>query len=356
MMMNKIIIVCLKLSNGGSERVLSILANSFAERGYDVDFVILYDYEPDYRLSERVNIIELKWKNSCNLVECFYRWRQLRNTIIQRDAVIISFLFRAVFWVAVSTAFLDTKRIYSERNDPRKDPNKWYKRALRNVCFNGADKLVFQTEEQMRLFPEKLREKGVVIENPVIGSMPICNPERCEKIVISVCRYEKQKNIKLSIDAFEEFHKFHNDFRFHIYGRGTLENELKLYIDSKNLNDCITLEGFHQDVFEKMSQAMIFLSSSDYEGISNSILEALAIGLPVICTDCPVGGNRVLIDNGVNGYLVSKGDLSAMVHCLTILAEDNELRKRMSFNARFVRTKYSISNIADKWDDLVKKM
>lgn len=99
---------------------------------------------------------------------------------------------------------------------------------------------------------------------------------------------------------------------------------------------------------------MIHVSSSDYEGISNSMLEALAIGLPCICTDCPVGGAKMVIKNNINGILIPVGDQKALEQKMILLAENDELIEKLSQNAVKIRTKLSISNIADEWISFIE--
>lgn len=356
--MNKnipIFFVCLKLSNGGSERVLSLLANEFANEGYDVTFIILFKSIRDYKLSEKVKLIDMAWENPCFPLKYLYRIKQLRHCLNQKNAIVISFLFRTIFWVTVSTMFLRIKRIYSERNDPRRDPNMGFKRLLRDLCYIFADRIVFQTHEQLNYYPGFIRNKGIIIGNPIIEGLPMHNPMNCKKIIISVCRLEKQKNLYMAIDAFAEFHKEYSDYEYHIYGRGKQEDSLKKYIRQKNLENSIKLKGFSNEVHEKMKKAMIFVSSSYYEGISNSVLEALSIGLPVVCTDCPIGGNRVLIKNKINGILVRNNDIDDMARALEKIAADDNFRMALSQNALKVRDTYSVENVVIQWKMMIDK-
>ena len=158
----------------------------------------------------------------------------------------------------------------------------------------------------------------------------------------------------MAIDAFEEFQQKYTEFEYHIYGRGSQERLLKDYIQSKGLDNRVKIMGYANNVHEKMKDSMIFISSSDYEGISNAILEAMAIGIPVICTDCPIGGNRMLIKNGVNGFLICIGDAHSLTNRIAELVDDIEMRKRFSVNASKVRIKYSTENIMRYWVEVVR--
>ena len=97
----------------------------------------------------------------------------------------------------------------------------------------------------------------------------------------------------------------------------------------------------------------MFVSSSDYEGLSNSMLEAMAIGLPTVCTDCPVGGARMVIRDGENGLLVPVGDREALAAAMCRVADDRALAETLSQNGRTLREKLSIGVIADEWERLI---
>lgn len=96
----------------------------------------------------------------------------------------------------------------------------------------------------------------------------------------------------------------------------------------------------------------MFVSSSSFEGLSNSMLEAMAIGLPTICTDCPCGGARMIIINGVNGILVPNGDKDALAQAMAQVADDSKLAAYLSKNAMKIREDLSIKKIARLWEKL----
>ena len=102
-----------------------------------------------------------------------------------------------------------------------------------------------------------------------------------------------------------------------------------------------------------MTSSNIYVSSSDYEGISNSMLEALAIGIPTICTDCPVGGARMFIESGKNGYLVPVGDSEAMAEKILALIGNEELQQQFSEESRKIRDLLSKDKIYGMWDKLI---
>ena len=97
----------------------------------------------------------------------------------------------------------------------------------------------------------------------------------------------------------------------------------------------------------------MFLLSSDYEGLSNSMIEALALGAPTISTDCLVGGARMMIENEVNGLLVPVGDEQAIANAMTLIADDKKTATRLSVNGIKIRERLSVSTICPQWEALL---
>ena len=113
------------------------------------------------------------------------------------------------------------------------------------------------------------------------------------------------------------------------------------------------MPGFAEDIHQKMLDAMLYVSSSDYEGISNSMLEALGMGVPTIATDCPVGGARMVIQNGVNGLLVPVKDANALYNAMKRIIEDKNFMEMISKEATKILKKYPLEKISQKWIEVM---
>ena len=352
-MSKEIIFICQYLAKGGAERVLSLLINSFAERGYSVKVVLLYENSIDYSLLDNIELINLRWGKKTSVVKKLGDIKYLRDIV--KGNIVISFLFSAIRIAVLTCIFNKTKLILSERNDPNNDPIGKWRQCFRTFLYFFADIIVFQTEEQRMYFPEIIQSKGVIIENPIMRNIPKVEGDIIERdrIIVSVCRYEMQKNIKMAIDAFELFKETHPDFKYHIYGKGDLEEDILEYIREKKLQNSILLKGYDLNVHEKIRNAAMYISSSDYEGISNSMLEAMAMGLPVICTDCPIGGARHVIKNEINGLLVDVGNFTMLAECMSRVVDNPVFSNRMSQHALEIGDFFSEEKIIDKWIEII---
>lgn len=174
-----------------------------------------------------------------------------------------------------------------------------------------------------------------------------------EKKVVAAGRFTKQKNFSMLIYSFAEFHKKYPEYELVIYGEGSLREEYIRLINELDVSEYVKLPGYVSDVNECMRSAAMYVSSSNYEGISNSMLEALAMGIPTICTDCPVGGAAMAIQNEKNGILIPVGDEKTLYQQMCRLADDTEYANKLSKNALDIKNEYTIEKIAKRWIEVI---
>ena len=349
--MKKITFICQQLKSGGAERVISILIKYLFEHDYDVQLILLFDNQIDYPIPSGVSVTNMNWKKGMKIKGLYSRISDLRKAI--RGECVISVLFVAIFYTILATRFSKIKVVVSERNDPHNDPPGALRKLIRTLLYCMADNIIFQTEEAKKFFPAIIQRKGFVISNPIKEEIGLVYQGTRRKCVVSICRLNEQKNLKMAIDAFSIFFESFPDYIYEIYGDGDLKDELKDYINSINFGNRIFLKGFSKNVHDEVKDAMMFISSSDYEGISNSMLEAMALGLPVICTDCPIGGARQTIDNGKNGILIPTRDTMALVKAMKDVASNEEYRLSLSHNACKVRQEYNAEKICSMWEETI---
>jgi glycosyltransferase protein len=208
--------------------------------------------------------------------------------------------FRAI----LATRGLPVKTLVSVRNDPNKEYAGKIGQFVGKVLLPMADGCVFQTSDAQKWFPERLQKKSRIIYNAVKEEFYQVERTPVRGEIVTCGRLTEQKNHKLLIDAFAEVQKIYPFATLKIYGEGVLREKLQNQIESLNLNEKVFLMGATNDVAKALQTADLFVLSSDYEGMPNALMEAMAAGVPCISTDCPCGGPRELFGEDASDKLV----------------------------------------------------
>lgn len=351
--MRKIFFVTNEMTGGGAERVMTVLANYFDEKGYKVAFLVLQRSDTTYALSDRIDLYNWKQRKSGDAIG---QIKFIRSFMKQNPgAVFISFFTHQNLYSILASAGLNVRIIVSERNDPEYSIHGRTKKLLRSVLYASkmCDKIVFQTKGAGEYFSNKVQKKGVIIANPLKKGLPDRFNGIRSKTIVSIGRFDKQKNYNMLIEAFAEFSKMHNDYKLILYGKGDLENEIKAKVNELGISAKVEFAGFRQNVHELVLDSAMFVLTSNYEGLSNSMLEAMAIGLPVICTDCPPGGAKEYIINKENGILVPVGNVQKACEAMCYLAEHPHEASEMGKRASELRGKLSSDIVCKQWEQII---
>lgn len=352
--MKRIAILIAHLGNGGAERISVNLANGFRMLGHEVHMVVFHTVPAEYELDSQINTYYLEGENG-EQKRSYVKIARLRRILaeIQPDDVIeLGFAIKYIIMGGILNKY---NYILSMRNDPVmwKKQSKSVFKYLRNFYFDHAKYVVFQTEEARAYFRKSIRDKGVIIPNMISDSLVERYEGERTKEVVTFCRLNKQKNLSMLLDAFLAFSQSHGDYVLKIYGRGEEEENLKQYAADIGIADKVEFCGFNANVHEAIRRSMMYVNSSDYEGISNSMLEALGIGIPSICTDCPPGGARMFIRNNINGILIPVGDTTALTASMCTLADNPFLCEKFSRESVKIKEELNLKSICQMWEKLL---
>lgn len=350
----RIVFTTSSLAGGGAERVVARLASYMVSIGHEVSVLMLTENKITYDVDSKVNISFIEPKINIKGIRYYDRLLRYRKAVKRiRPDVVISFSAPVNIMVLQALRWSNIKTIISERNNPYVDPETPNARRKRDKIYHLADGIVFQTEDARDYFSDDIKSKSTIIINPIDSNIPEPFMGERENTIVSVARLDPQKNHKLLIDSFAEISDKIKDYNLHIYGVGMQQSMLQDQINRHGLNDRIKLMGYCDNVLEQIRKASLFVLPSDYEGISNSLLEALALGLPVISTDHPIGGARLLIKSGINGLLTPVGDKDAMKEAMLKVIEDSNLSSRFSSESISIRDRASIKAVSQLWVDFI---
>ncbi len=341
------------IDSGGAERVITNLASHFASNGVDVVLVTSFRCPVEYALNEKVRRLSLEEKEivQSRIKRNSSRIIKLRKICIEeKPDLLVSFMGEPNFRAVLATIGLKTRTIISVRNDPNREYAGRVMRFVGKHILPLADGCVFQTEDAKAWFPKKLQKKSRVIFNAVKNDFYNVNRKPKDNLIINCGRLQEQKNQKLLIDAVSIVNDSYPS-ELKILGEGNLRKALEKHINDNNMQSCVSLEGQVSNVPEVLGEADIFVLSSDYEGMPNALMEAMAMGLPCISTDCPCGGPKALFEDGRNGILVPVGDKQKMADAIVSLLTDKQKKEQLGMNAKLKAREFSTEVIISEWYD-----
>lgn len=347
----KLTFVTSTLHAGGSERVMSLLANTFAQKGYEVEIVCINKHLVFYPIDEKVKVwfAEDEVKSPSILKKVFWLRNHIKN---DRPDVVIAFMLEVYCVTLASLIGVSVPVISSERIDPH-----FFGRAkglLRWLLLRRTTHLVVQTVRIKDFYSAKLQSRTTIIPNPVTDKVFSLTPTLKQKRIIAVGRLAYQKNYPMMFRAFAKVHHDFPDWQLVVYGNGPQKDEIRGVIERLGMEGHIILAGKSDHVVEEMNKSSLFVMSSDYEGMSNALLEAVCVGLPVISTD--VSGARDLITEGVNGYIVPVGNERALTLALSSMLSSPEKMDEMGRQSKALAPRFREEQIVGQWEELIKKV
>ena len=362
----RITLIIPTLKRGGAERIMSVLANLWAEQGRAVTLLTFDQGDtPAYRLSPAIDHRRLGlMADSNNPAVGFFRnlWRvrRLRRAIREsRPDVVLSFMDIPNVLTILATRGLRVRVVISERVDPSLYDIGRAWSALRRLTYGRADAVVCQTEPALRWVQQKIDIKGLVIPNPVIAPSELQPVERGVRgqplTVVAMGRLVPQKGFDLLLQAFASVANRHPEWSLQIIGTGPLRAQLEHQAAELQIAGRVHLAGEVADPFPLLRAADLFVLSSRFEGFANALCEAMAVGLPVISFDCPSSPAEI-IQHGENGMLVPAQDVPALAAAMDRLMGDAAARQRLASRAPEVLSRYSPERILGLWDELFQEL
>ena len=346
----KIVFVTSTLTSGGAERVISLLANCLSDRGHIVEIVNLNKHIVFYQLSPQVKLVFAEDEVGKSIVKkSLWLRRHVKN---EKPDIVIPFM-EAVYCVTLlSLVGVDIPVLSSERIDPRKSP--FIRNVLRRLILPLTDWLVVQTEEIKSFYPDFIRKKTSVIYNPVSEKVFSCVPMVRKDVIISIGKMDAQKNQTMLIKAFGKIADKFPSYQLVIYGEGPLRDSLQMTIDSLQLSERVLLPGKTNQIIDRLNEAKLFCFSSNFEGMSNAIIEAICVGLPVVTT--AVSGTKELIDEGRGGYITEIGNEDLFAIAMErLLSDENAMRLMGEYN-KCKSYLFKQDTIVDEWECLISNI
>ena len=344
---------------GGAERQIILLSNQLAHRGHEVTLCVLAENNSPYKIDDKVRIVDVsnvEINNNSSVGKIIKRLCAFRKVVKQtKPDAIINYNLQSAYFCLTLCKKQRSKVVYSERGDPYDAEYSGLLGKVRDITVKRMDGLVFQSEGARDFFDDSIKKKSVVIHNSVnVPQEKYPTPAEREKRIVNVGRLHPQKNQKLLIDAFAQVTKAFPDYVLEIYGDGELHDDLQKQIDDLGLHDKVTIYPSRKNIWDCIYKASLFVLTSDFEGMPNALMEAMALGLPCVSTDCRPGGARSLIENGKNGFIVPVGDVAALSWAMSQCLSKQDVSERIAFDAKKIVETHSEKVLFDKWEEFLR--
>ncbi|MCO5279270.1 MAG: glycosyltransferase family 4 protein [Saprospiraceae bacterium] len=350
----KIFLVIPTLSQGGAERVISLLANQFISiRDVKVHLVLLAGGDLFYKINNNIIVHKLqfvnknKFRKSYSIILTFFKLRRLVKD--QNPDVILSFLERFNSFTILATLFLKRRVFVSDRSSPLKKLS-FFNEVLRRITYKYSSGIISQTKYSQEVLFIKTKNKNIkVIPNPVREIISYSGVEK-EKIIINIGRLVPEKGQEFLIDCFSRIQN--KEWKLKILGDGPLMLKLKRKVKEIGIEERVEFLGNQNNVDFWLARASIFVLTSISEGFPNALLESMCAGLPCISFDCYCGP-RDIIKNGENGILIQEKNIKELVAKLDEMISDPDLRARLSKEASKVKNIYNLNVISQQYFEFI---
>lgn len=353
------------LEQGGAERVVTNLANQFAANGYEVIIATEWYGENEFQTDERVRRVHVGLREGDEkkhrLVQFYLRVKYLKEFLKkEKPDILIPFARRALYRGLMAAYFMKIPVLISIRTDPVGHYEELSDKIQIPLLFPRADGCVFQTEGAKEFFAPRLQKNSRIILNPINPKyIGVPEPKHRNKTVVQSGRLVDFKNQPMLIRAFVEVHKKHPDYDLKIYGGDSFDGTreiLEQIITENHAQDYVHLMGASDSLEKDMADAALFAFSSDWEGLPNALMEAMALGLPIVATDCPCGGPRTIMTNEVNGLLIPIMDQKALENGMNRLIEDRPFAEKLGREARKIADKANGEAVYEQWRDYIEEL
>lgn len=353
-------------NSGGTERVVSIIANNLVEKGFNVSIISLIGGGvPFFDFNKKIKINYLYFFNPSfyrNFIDCSFKIRKF----VKKDKVETLIVVDSIqcLFSTVALYGLDVKHICWEHfnftvNDNGKNIFGYklkFRKIARLLAANNCDKIITLTDKDKILWQKGIKNINAKI-NAISNPTPYENiesfPKFENKTALALGRLTYQKSFDLLLKAWRIVNENHPDWKLQIIGSGEEENQLKILSNTLGIEKVVEFIPVTQNVIQYYKDASVYCMSSRFEGLPMVLLEAQAFGLPIVSFDCNTGPSDLIVHNE-NGYLVDCFDTEKLAEAIIKLIElDEEKYRFMCESAKQKNKEYYCEKIIKKWIDVI---
>lgn len=361
----KIVLLNSSLVGGGTEGVCVSLANSLADKGWQVDLVILNLHDEAHlkSISNNVNLVVLNINkvrySMLSLLKYIFKKKPKVFLVFNYELTVILVIIRYLFRLNIKVIARNNSTFSQIPNQLSSD-NFWKKYVflpLLKLFYFKSDYIVNQCiamQKDLISYHPSVISKTNVIYNPVakyIENFAINNDLfkiKKKNYLLCVGRLEKEKAFHHAIKAFAKLSNEFPKLRLKIVGKGSLEKKLKQIAKDYKVDDRVDFEGFQKNLIPYYIHAKATVLTSLFEGFPNVLIESIFLNTPVVAFDCNSGPGEIIKD-GINGYLVKYQDVDELKKKISIAISGTFYKKK--FNHTVIRN--NLNEVSQNYEKFI---
>lgn len=341
----------------GAERMTATIANALAEQGYAITILSLWDPASCFALHPTIRHETLfaerpSFKRAYMATVAGIR-RHLKahriDVLVQVDTMLSLFALPAALGLGVR--HIAWEHCHFDEDLGRR-ARQWARRLAARYCTH----VVVLTESDRKRWQEALPPRNqvvVCIPNPLPFAVPAQLAPRTSKTVLAVGRLVHTKGFDVLLNAWAEVAQRTPEWNLMIVGEGEERHALEAQREQLGLNNSVSLPGAFLDITKAYAQASIFCLPSRYEGFGLVLIEAMAFGLPIVCTACETGPRELLRD-ACDAIMVPVDDCPALANALLRLISNRIEADTLALAASKKAKQFSTEQIVQAWNALLR--
>lgn len=349
--MKKIMFIVASLGVGGAQKIASFVMNTYCNNQYDVSVFSLSDEEHNIKLDSKIKVYYMNYSSTNKLIsklEEIYKTKEIINQI-NPDYVII---FGSYTFPSIGAVLSKKKIIGCERGDPYTYTK--LRQLINKKLYRKYNFSVFQSEGARDYYKLK-NENTKIIANPCFPSKIINIGD--EDVIVGAGRLTVDKGFDTLIEAFASVKTNHSSFKLYIYGNGPYNKKLKEKVQKLNLTNDVVFKGKVNNLTHVFEHPKLFVLSSWFEGLPNTLIEAMSTGIPIVSSDCSPGGARYLtLDGTVGGEIVPIKDAKKMADSINKVINNIEVAKAIGLAGKKRVLEFNVEKIQEEWLVMMENM
>lgn len=352
--MKNICIFTNTLLNGGAEKQAMLLTKALNTK-YKVWLIVYYGEKVEQKFNKIIddNQIRAIFLLGSHTKKIYELYKFLKE---EKISILFSYLLTTNFIGGVLGKYAGVNYTIGGIRSSKLAPRKEFLQKLIQNHIN--DKTIYNNNKGYKVLSSKgfCSSKAVVIPNCFeLETIPLKREEHRSVKIISVGRFHIAKDYKTAIRAVSILRRYNNNFIYQIIGYGIEECNIRNWIDEFSAQDYIEIVINPENLNEYYKAADIYLMTSIFEGLSNTVMEAMSFSLPLIITD--VGDNDMLVVDGENGYLCDVGDVIQISERLEVLLNSYEKRIKLGLKSYEILSKnYSYEKFQRNYFDFIENI